>query len=186
MNNDHLNVCASAEWGTFLADTIFPAALAGVDLGEDVLEIGAGPGLTTDLLKDRVTLLTAVELDPQLADSLATRLAASNVEVVHADATELPLPPDRFSAAVSFTMLHHVPTVELQDRIFAELARVVAPGGVVVLSDSVASDALREFHHDDIYNPIDPSTLEARLATAGFADVHVDADDQRFIVHARV
>lgn len=83
-------------------------------------------------------------------------------------------------------MLHHVPTVELQDRIFAELERVVAPGGIVVLSDSVASDGLRDFHENDTYNPIDPSTLEDRLTRAGFADMRVDANDQRFVVHARV
>ena len=70
-------------------------------------------------------------------------------------------------------MLHHVPTVELQDRIFAELARVVAPGGSVVLNDSIGSDALRDFHHGDVYNPVDPSTLETRLAHAGFSDAAI-------------
>jgi len=56
-------------------------------------------------------------------------------------------------------MLHHVPTAELQDRIFAELARVVAPGGTVVLCDSVYSDALAGFHVDDTFNPVDPALL---------------------------
>lgn len=186
MNDDHLNVCASAEWGAFLAETIFPAVLDGVELGDDLLEIGSGPGLTTDLLKTRVAQLTAVELDPTLAASLATRLDGANVEVLNADASDLPLPNDRFSAAVSFTMLHHVPTVDLQDRIFGELARVVAPGGTVVLNDSLGSDALRDFHHDDVYNPIDPSTLEARLAGAGLADADITVNEFAFWVHARV
>jgi len=156
----------------------------GVDLGHDVLEIGAGPGRTTDLLRARVDRLTAVELDDDLAAQLVTRLVGTNVDVVHADATDLPLPDDRFSAAVAFTMLHHVPTAELQDRIFAELARVVAPGGVVVLSDSVHSDALAGFHADDTYNPVDPATLEARLTAAGFANVDVDANAERFAARA--
>ena len=59
MNDDHLNVCASAEWGAFLAETIFPQVLAGVELGDDVLEIGSGPGLSTNLLQGRVARLTA-------------------------------------------------------------------------------------------------------------------------------
>ena len=83
-------------------------------------------------------------------------------------------------------MLHHVPTVERQDRIFGELARVVAPGGTVVLNDSLGSDALRDFHHDDVYNPIDPSTLEARLAIAGFRDADVTVNEFAFWVHAHV
>jgi ubiquinone/menaquinone biosynthesis C-methylase UbiE len=108
------------------------------------------------------------------------------VTVVNADATNLPLPDDRFSGAVSFTMLHHVPTVELQDRIFAELARVVAPGGSVVLNDSIGSDALRDFHHGDVYNPVDPSTLETRLAHAGFSDAAITVNEFAFWAHARV
>jgi SAM-dependent methyltransferase len=185
MNEDHRIVCASPEWATFLEEVVLPAALAGVDLGDDLLEIGAGPGRTTDLLRGRVAQLTAVELDDDLAARLATRLAGTNVDVVHADATTLPLPDDRFSAAVAFTMLHHVPTADLQDRIFTELARVVAPGGTVVLSDSVHSEALAGFHVGDTFNPVDPATLPERLAAAGLTDVVIDANDERFVVHAR-
>ena len=71
-------------------------------------------------------------------------------------------------------MLHHVPTPELQDRLFAEVARVLRPGGVFVAADSMASDGLREFHHDDVYQPVDPAGLTDRLRTAGFVDVDVN------------
>lgn len=98
--------------------------------------------MTTDLLRERLVKLTAVEIDEELAARLASRLAGTNVEVVHADATAMPFDDGRFSAAVSFTMLHHVPSTELQDRLFAEVARVVRPGGAFVASDSVASDEL--------------------------------------------
>jgi SAM-dependent methyltransferase len=185
MNEDHLVVCASPEWATYLEEELLPHALAGVDLGDDLLEIGAGPGRTTDLLRHQVARLTAVELDDDLAAQLTTRLAGTNVDVVHADATAMPLPEDRFSAAVSFSMLHHVPTAALQDRIFAELARVVAPGGTVVFCDSVYSAALADFHVDDTFNPVDPARLVARLVAAGLTGVSVDADDERFVAHAR-
>ena len=75
---------------------------------------------------------------------------------------------------------------KLQDRLFAELARVVAPGGVVVLSDSVASDDLRSFHDGDIYNPVDPEALPARLERAGFTAIDVQANFYGFVAHARV
>jgi ubiquinone/menaquinone biosynthesis C-methylase UbiE len=113
-------------------------------------------------------------------------MEGTNVEVIEADATALPLEDDRFSGGVSFTMLHHVPTAELQNRLFAELARVVAPGGVVVLSDSVASDDLRSFHDGDTYNPVDPDTLPARLERAGFTAIDVQANFYGFVAHARV
>ncbi|MGZ6897673.1 MAG: class I SAM-dependent methyltransferase [Acidimicrobiia bacterium] len=186
MNQAHLDVCSSPEWSTFLAETVLPTVLAGVELGDDVLEIGPGPGLTTDLLRLRVARLTCAELDPELAGALAARLAGTGVDVREADATDLPFPTDRFTGAVSFTMLHHVPTAQLQDRIFGELARVVRPGGTVVLNDSVGSDDLRAFHTDDVYNPVDPTTLVARLTDAGFGEVALEVNEFAFWAHARV
>ena len=186
MNEAHLIACASPEWAEYLEHVVMPRALGDLVLGDDVLEIGAGPGKMTDILRTRVARLTAVELDDDLAAQLSARMAGTNVDVVHADATALPLPTDQFSGGVAFTMLHHVPTVALQDQIFAELARVVMPDGVVVLTDSTYYDALAEFHQDDVFNPVDPATLEARLRSAGFhhVDVSVDVDDHRFVAHA--
>src|SRR5204862_399867 len=112
MNEEHLRLCASDEWADGLRQWIIPGALNGVELGDDVLEVGPGPGRSTDLLREMTPKLTAVEVDPMLADALATRMAGTNVEVVHADATNMPFPDGRFSAAVSFIMLHHVPTIE--------------------------------------------------------------------------
>lgn len=111
-----------------LRDLILPYALADARLGDDVLEVGPGPGMTTDLLRADVAKLTAVELDEGLAAALEERLPDTNVEVVNADATAMPFDDGRFSGAVSFTMLHHVPIAELQDRLVAEVARVLRPG----------------------------------------------------------
>jgi ubiquinone/menaquinone biosynthesis C-methylase UbiE len=174
MNKEHLDFCASEEWAQILQDHILPWALGDRDLGDDVLEVGAGPGLSTDVLRRRVPRLTAVELDEELAAKLADRLASTNVEVVKADATALPLESDRFSAATCFTMLHHVPTSDMQDRLLAELCRVLRPGGLLIGSDSVASDDLREFHAGDVYLPIDPGEIPARLEAAGFDDITVE------------
>src|SRR5437868_5929967 len=86
MNERHLQLCASAEWAETVRTEILPWAVNGRDLGDDVLEVGPGPGLTTDALRSRLAHLTAVEVDAALATALATRLAGTNVEVVHADA----------------------------------------------------------------------------------------------------
>jgi 16S rRNA A1518/A1519 N6-dimethyltransferase RsmA/KsgA/DIM1 with predicted DNA glycosylase/AP lyase activity len=62
-----------------------------------VIEVGPGPGLTTDVLRHGVERLTAVELDIDLAAALRDRMNGTNVEVVQADATALPQESDRFS-----------------------------------------------------------------------------------------
>ncbi len=176
MNKKHLDYCSGDEWAEAIKRYIIPHALEGLELGDDVLEVGPGPGRTTDILRDMAPRLTAVEVDAVLAEALATRLAGSNVEVVNADATDLPFPDGRFSAALSFTMLHHVPSVELQDRLFAQVARVLRPGGVFAGVDSYDSPEFREMHVDDICVPIPPNELPERLVRAGFRDVKVDTN----------
>jgi SAM-dependent methyltransferase len=174
MNRRHLEFCASPEWADIVENEILPWAVGDLDLGDDVLEVGSGPGLTTDVLRRRVPRLTAVEIDPDLAGALRERLRDSNVRVVRADATRLPLESGRFSAATSFAMLHHVPSPQLQDQLLAELCRVLRPGGLLVGSDAVDTGELDEFHRGDTYVPCDPDTMPARLRAAGFGPVDVE------------
>lgn len=177
MNQQHLEVCASDEWRDMVQTVIMPWALGEVALGDDVLEVGPGPGMTTDALRSSVAHLTALELDEDLARRLTDRLAGTNVDVVRGDATDMPFEAGRFSGAVSFTMLHHVPSQSLQDELFAEVARVLRRGGPFVASDSLGSDELASFHEGDVYNPIDPAGLEARLLAAGFRSVDLETNE---------
>ncbi len=150
-----------------------PWALGDLDLGDDVLEIGPGPGLGTDALKLRCERLSSIEVDQRLAEALAERMHGSNVTVLHADATDMPFEDTSFSGAVAFTMLHHVPSRELQDRLFSEAHRVLRPGAYFVGTDSVWSPAFALVHLFDTLVPVDPDTLEARLESVGFEGVSV-------------
>ena len=136
--------------------------------------------MTTDVLRNIVGKLTAVEVDRDLATALAVRLAGSNVDVVHADGAALPFEDSRFSAATCFTMLHHVPTPAHQDRLLGELRRVLRPGGLLIGVDSIDTPEWRELHTDDTCVPIDPSTLGARLCAVGFTNVEVERRERRF------
>ena len=178
MNEIHLQLCSSAEWGDYEAREFLPWVLTDHELGDDLLEVGPGPGLTTDVLRRQVTRLTAVEVDADLASQLADRLGGTNVTVVHADATDLPFDAGWFSAAISLTMLHHVPSTEIQDRLFAEVGRVIAPGGLLIGSDSLDYPRSGELHVDDICNPVDPTTLSDRLVAAGFIEPRVEAEPE--------
>jgi ubiquinone/menaquinone biosynthesis C-methylase UbiE len=186
MNKAH-EMCGSDEWRKAMREVILPWALNDTDLGDDVLEVGPGYGATTDVLSQRVPRLTSVEIDDELAAMLTDRFAGvPSVEIVNGDATSLPYADNRFSGAACLTMLHHVPTIALQDRLFAEVARVLRPGAPLVASDSLGSDELKAHHEDDTYNPVDPDTLPDRLAAAGFADVNVRVNDFGWGVVARV
>lgn len=189
MNDAHLELLASDGWRDLLRDLAIPFALDQRelgDLGEDVLEIGPGPGLTTDLLSPQLSHLTALELDDSLCAALADRYAADpSVTVTHGDATAMPFEDGRFSGAICFTMLHHVPAANAQDRLFREVCRVLQPGALFIANDSVASAELAALHVDDVYNPVDPRGLAERLAAAGFAEVEVRTNDFAWAAHAR-
>lgn len=185
MNEGHLKFLSSPEWAQMLEADLLPWVVGVADLGNDVLEVGPGPGLTTDLIRQRTAKLTAVELDAQLAEALAARLSGTNVDVIHADATESGLASNRFSAATCFSMLHHLPSPQIQDRLFAEVYRVLHPTGAFVGTDSVDSEPLRQFHVDDIFVPVDPDTLGARLEAVGFTDVGVEVAGYQVRFNAR-
>jgi len=186
MNPSHMEYCASDDWRQLVHDTVLPVALAGVELGDAAIEIGPGPGFTTDILRTKTAQLTAVELDEGLAAGLAERMAGTNVDVVVGDATALDFDARCFTGAASFHMLHHIAPAEAQDRVFAELARVLVPGAALVAADGVYSEGSAAFHQDDTYNPIAPGDLEPRLRAAGFDSVQVCTYDLGWVCTARL
>lgn len=185
MNRLHHWYCRSTQWKQKLDNEILPWALSGVELGDEVLEVGPGPGLTTDWLRCRSKSITCIEVDPSLASSLCRRTANTNVSVRCADATAMPFPDRLFSGAVCFTVLHHLPSAALQNRLFAEVYRVLRPGGVFVGVDSMRSLLMRIFHVRDTMVPVDPVALPGRLQSAGFRDMKVAINAGRFRFFAR-
>lgn len=184
MNEHHARVCGSPEWAEHLQNDVLPALTAGIDLGSAMLEVGPGPGAATDWLRHRVKRLVAVEHEQPAAEALAARFAGTNVEVIHGDATDLSLAGASFDSAACFTMLHHVPTVALQNRLLAEVLRVLRPGGVLIGADSLPSDGLHHFHDGDTYNPVEPGTFLVRLQTLGYDRITIGVDDRlTFIAH---
>jgi SAM-dependent methyltransferase len=184
MNEFHFQFLASPEWAAMLEADLLPW-ISGVDLGDDVLEVGPGPGLTTDLLRKRTPRLTCVEVDEALAEGLTKRLLGTNVEVIHADAVNSGLDQGRFSAATCFGMLHHLPTPDHQDQLFREIYRMLRPAALFLGTDGLDDDRTRQAHLDDVFVPIDPFGLANRLEETGFVDVRVDVRQFDFRFRAK-
>lgn len=182
MNTIHNSICSSRWWARRVQDKLVPWGTKRVELGEDVLEIGPGFGATTRDLARQLGpgRLTALEIDEGYCQRLRNDLGGA-VEIVHGDATALPFDDDRFSAVLCFTMLHHIPQREQQDRAFAEVARVLQPGGTFAGTDSVGTGALfKLIHISDTLLPIDPEEMPRRLRRAGLAEPVVEDAGKSF------
>lgn len=181
MNENHA-LCATPEWADHIHREVLGSLLSEIDLGDEMLEVGAGPGAATEWLRKRVRRLVAIEVDPELAQRLATRYAGTNVEVATGDASKLGFDDASFDSVGTFTMLHHLHTLGLQNQVLREAWRVLRPAGILVGSDSLGCTELHDFHAGDVYYPVEPSSLMSRLQTVGFDHVMVSVGyDVRFV-----
>ena len=186
MNRMHNLLCSSGWWARVAEQELVPWGVKGVDLGDDVLEIGPGFGATTRVLARRLDRLSVVELDPGYCERLRNELPNGTVTVTQGDATALPYPDARFSAVLCFTMLHHIPDLALQNRAFAEVGRVLRPGGTFAGTDSIGTGALfKLIHLGDTLLPIDPDELPERLERAGLQAQEVRRVQNSFRFRAR-
>jgi ubiquinone/menaquinone biosynthesis C-methylase UbiE len=185
VNRIHNRICSSARWRRRVEQELVPWGLEGLELGERVLEVGPGFGATTRVLAGRLGSLEVLELEPHYCERLRRELG-ERVTVTQGDATDMPYPDASFSAALCFTMLHHIPSRGLQDRALSEVARVLAPGGVFAGTDSVGTGLMfRLIHVGDTLLPIDPEAMPARLRAAGLSEPVVERADGSFRFRAR-
>jgi len=185
MNRLHHWYCSRATWKRHVREDLVPPALEGLELGDDVLEVGPGFGPATEVLASRAPRVTALEIDPRLARPLRERLAG-RAEVVEGSGTAMPFADASFSAAACFTMLHHVPSPAEQDRLFAEVGRVLRPGAPFAGTDSTGRGlGFALLHVGDTRVVIDPAGLEPRLVAAGFEDVAIRTGRDAFSFRAR-
>lgn len=181
MNEQHETLCGSPEWATLLQDEIIAPLVSDLELGDELLELGPGPGASTEWLRHRVAHLVALEVDPEAAALLQATYDDTNVEVVVGDCTGIPFPESSFDSVASFTMLHHLPSLAAQHATLAEAFRILRPGGVLVGADSLASTELHDFHVGDTYNPVDPARLLVALQLLGYDAITISVGcDLRF------
>ena len=174
MNSNHARVCPSPEWAEHMHHDVLPGLCAGLDLGTRMLELGPGPGATTEWLRHRVPDLVAVEVEKGAADALRERFAGTNVHVMHGDASALPFDDDSFDSVGSFTMLHHVPSAALQKGAGRGAAGTAAGRHPDRLGQPPQHPAARVPRRRRL-QPAGPALL-TRLQTIGFGAMMISVD----------
>ncbi|PYR44083.1 MAG: methyltransferase type 11 [Acidobacteria bacterium] len=130
-----------------------PHAIAPLPIGARVVDIGSGGG--TDLLlaarhvgsAGRAIGIDMTAAMREVARAGAQECGLTNVEVLEADATSLPIEDGSVDVVVSNGVLNLVPEKE---RAFAEIARILRPGGRLQIADIVTGVELSEDIRRDI------------------------------------
>jgi SAM-dependent methyltransferase len=107
------------------------AGLSGLLSLGDVLDVGSGDGAAAAMVAPYCRSLTCIDLNARMLDAARDRLAKySYVRVERADAHELPFAPVSFDSVLMF---HTLTYTERPQRALEECARVLRPGGRLVL-----------------------------------------------------
>jgi SAM-dependent methyltransferase len=135
--------------------------------GKRVLDVACGEGYGTAALARVAASAVGLDVSPQaIAHARDAYAGIANVSFVEASCTRLPLPDASFDTVVSFETLEHV--LE-QEAFLDEVARVLAPGGVLVLSCpnkveyTDKRDYHNEFHVKELYRDELERLVAARL-----------------------
>jgi ubiquinone/menaquinone biosynthesis C-methylase UbiE len=155
--------------------------------GEHALDIGCGPGLTTEALARAVGAqgsVLGIDIAPPMLDSARKQCAGlPQVGFERADVIRLPYEDGRFDVALASQVYEYVEQI---DAALVELARVIRPGGRAVLVDTDWESAVWASHNDarmrrvleawneHIPHPQLPRTLRRRMEQAGFERVRVE------------
>lgn len=169
--------CATSFWRFITQRKLLPWILSGAELGDHLLEIGAGPGAATDELRRYASRVTSLECNHRFAAGLAARQRnnhSNHSAVLRGDAAQLPFADGTFSSAIAVLVLHHLQSTELQDRAFAEIFRVLKPGGYLYAFEIQEGWLQRAIHKNSNFVPLEPASVPARLTAVGFSTVTID------------
>ncbi len=167
-----------------------PLALAGVEAGQTVLDLGSGAGLDLLIASEMVGpegLVIGVDMTEEMlatARANAERSGRANVELRRGQIEDLPLESDSVDWVISNCVVNLSPEKE---RVFAEIQRVLKPGGRFSISDIVAQDLPRdilesfEAYACCIAGAISEEAYLAGLRAAGLTEVRVE---ERFVYDA--
>jgi len=142
--------------------------------GLPVVDLGCGRGEWLRILKEEGFVVRGVDQSPAMVE----RALAYGLEVEQGDAVAVlsQLPEGSLGGVTGFHIIEHLPFPVLF-RLFAEVARVLAPGGIAIFETPNPENVLvgsHTFYHDPTHrNPITPTFISFLAQYHGLADIEI-------------
>jgi SAM-dependent methyltransferase len=158
-----------------------PTALANLEEGETVLDLGSGGGLDCFLVSREVGptgQVIGVDMTPDMIDRARRAAAAGgyeNVEFRLGEIEALPLSDNSVDAVISNCVLNLSPA---RPKVFAEVMRVLKPGGRIMISDLISEHPTPQFLLDNTDAlvgclPVHEDEYLAEMRAAGLEEVEI-------------
>lgn len=160
-----------------------PTEHAGLETGQTVVDLGSGAGLDAFVARRIVGdtgRVIGVDFAPEMvakATANAEQLGFDNVSFVEGDIEDIPLEAGTADVVLSNCVLNLVPD---KARAFAEMHRILKPGGHFTVSDIVSEGTLSdpiqrsaELYAGCVAGALEETDYLHKIASAGFAEVRV-------------
>ncbi|HIE26696.1 TPA: arsenite methyltransferase [Candidatus Poribacteria bacterium] len=159
-----------------------PLALAEINEGDVVLDLGSGAGIDVLLAAKRVGpkgKAIGLDMTPQMIEKArqnAAKMGADNVEFRLGEMEAMPIENNSVSLIISNCVINLSPD---KDKVFSEAFRVLKPGGKMMVSDIVAKNLPRAIKSDMeswagcIAGALEEEEYLEKIRRAGFADVAI-------------
>lgn len=180
---------------SFFSEAVREAALELADIrpgqpeenaGLTAVDLGAGAGFLTEALLEAGVTVFAVDASPRMLSRLAAKFpeacARARLTVLPGSAERLPLPDASVDRVLANMLLHHA---EDPARAIREMARILRPGGKLVITDldrHTHQFLLTGHHHR--WPGFDRADVASWLAAAGLADARIDCAGQKCCAEA--
>ncbi|MDE3118469.1 MAG: arsenite methyltransferase [Nitrospirota bacterium] len=185
------NLYRSSETGSLPPEALLaslgcgnPTALAQLNPGDTVLDLGSGGGIDVLLSAKRVGptgKVYGLDMTDEmlaLARDNQRKAGADNVEFLKGEIEQIPLPNDSVDVIISNCVINLSPN---KDRVFAEAFRVLKPGGRLSVSDVVVRGPVPaeirlniELWMGCVAGALEESDYLGKLAQAGFTDISLE------------
>jgi ubiquinone/menaquinone biosynthesis C-methylase UbiE len=164
-----------------------PLAIAEIQEGEVVLDLGSGGGIDVFLAARQVGpggKVIGLDMTPEmikLARNNAKKIGATNVDFRYGEMEDIPLPDASVDAVISNCVINLSPD---KDAVFSEVYRVLKPGGRMSVSDIVVDGQLPQAIRQNlaswagcIAGALDEKDYLGKIRRAGFEEVEVLSRD---------